>query len=179
MAARTIDEGLFIEINGLEQWVVMRGAAAENPALLIISGPGVALSPIAPFLEAWEQHFTLVFWDQSWSSATQALNPDGQGALAIDRLVADGIAIAGFVKDRLNKNKIVVLGISAGSILGLKMIHQQPEYFLTYVGTGQFIDCAAQDALGYELLLEKAKREANAAAEQELLGIGKPLTLMQ
>lgn len=54
------------------------------------------------------------------------------------------------------------------------MMQQQPEYFLAYVGTGQFIDWATQDALGYELLLEAAKREANAAAEQELLGIGKP-----
>ena len=59
------------------------------------------------------------------------------------------------------------------------MMQQQPEYFFVYMGTGQFIDWATQDALGYELLLEKAKREANAAAEQELLGIGKPLTLMQ
>jgi len=174
MVARIIDEGLFVEVNGLEQWVVMRGTAAENPALLIISGPGVALSPIAPFFEAWEQHFTLVFWDQPWSGATHALNPDGQGTLAIDRLVADGIAVAGFAKARLNKKKILVLGISAGSIIGLEMMQQQPEYFLAYVGTGQFIDWATQDALGYALLLEKAKREANAAAEQELLEIGKP-----
>lgn len=109
MAARTIDQGLFIEINGLEQWVVMQRTAAENPALLIVSGPRVALSPIALFFKAWDQHFTLVFWDQPWSGATQALNPDGQGTLAIDRLVADGIAIAGFAKDRLDENKIVVL----------------------------------------------------------------------
>lgn len=174
MGARTIDDGFFVEINGLEQWVVIRGAADQNPALLILSGPGVALSPIAPFFEAWEQYFTLVFWDQPWSGATQALNSGAQGALTIDRLVGDGIAVAEYAKNKLGKSQIAVLGISAGSIVGLKMMQQRPASFSAYVGTGQFINWAAQDALGYDLLLEKARQEANAEAEQELLDIGKP-----
>jgi hypothetical protein len=42
----------------------MRGQKTGNPVLLVISGPGVALSSIAPFLERREKDYTLVHWDQ-------------------------------------------------------------------------------------------------------------------
>jgi len=174
MNTHSIDAGQFVTINGLEQWIALRGKDTANPAMLIISGPGVALSSIAPFFAEWEQGFTLVHWDQPWSGATHSLNPDAQGLLSIDRLVNDGLAVSEYVRQRLNVDKIVVLGISAGSIVGLKMMQERPEYFSAYVGTGQFVNWAEQDALSYKLLLEKARAEENEEAQQELEQIGPP-----
>lgn len=174
MNTHAIDEGQFVTINGAEQWIVVRGENTENPAMMIISGPGVALSSIAPFFEAWEQDFTLVHWDQPWAGATHSANSEALGPLSVDRLVKDGMGVSEHVRQRLNKDKIAVLGISAGSIVGLKMMQERPEIFSAYIGTGQFVNWAEQDALGYKLLLEKAQAEGNDEAQQELQQIGPP-----
>jgi len=174
MNTHAIDDGQFVTINGAEQWIALRGEDVSNPAMLIISGPGVALSAIAPFFEAWEQDFTLVHWDQPGAGATQSVNPGEQDLLSIDRLIKDGVAVAEYVRQRLKVDKIAVLGISAGSIVGLKMMQERPEYYSAYIGTGQFVNWAEQDALGYKLLLEKARAEGNEEAQQELEEIGPP-----
>ena len=174
MTSRFIDEGAFVEINKLEQWVCIRGKKPDHPVLLILSGPGVALSAIAPFFEPWEQHFTLAFWDQPGSGATYAQNPDGQPELNLARLVDDGVAVCEYLKQRLQLEKLALLGISAGSIVGLQMVQQRPELFSAYIGTGQFVNWAQQDAVGYEKLLAKAQAESDVEAERQLLEIGPP-----
>jgi len=174
MTKQSIDEGQFVKINGLDQWVVIRGNNVENPALLVISGPGVALSSIAPFFEMWEQDCTLVHWDQPGAGATHGANPENQGDISIERLVSDAVEVATFVQERLNTEKIAVLGISAGSVIGLTMMHTKPELFSAFVGTGQFVNWAEQDLLSYELLLENAKQEGNEEAINDLTELGPP-----
>src|SRR5579884_3969345 len=53
-------------IGGIEQWIEVRGKNVDNPILLVIhGGPGLAFIPLAnAFQEPWEQHFTVVEWDQ-------------------------------------------------------------------------------------------------------------------
>ena len=36
---QSIDDGAFVDINGVPQWLTLRGGSA-NPALLLIGGPG-------------------------------------------------------------------------------------------------------------------------------------------
>jgi hypothetical protein len=62
--SRMLDEGFFAWIDGVEEWVTVRGRDAGNPVLLMIHGTGYALSQMAPLFAPWEAHFTLVQWDQ-------------------------------------------------------------------------------------------------------------------
>ncbi len=39
MAAGRIDEGVFLDVHGVEQWVTLRGDDRENPILFVVSGP--------------------------------------------------------------------------------------------------------------------------------------------
>jgi len=56
-----IDEGLFVGVNGTEQWVTVRGCDRRNPVLLWLhGGPGLAMSGQAPLFFAWERYFTIV-----------------------------------------------------------------------------------------------------------------------
>ena len=75
-AAESIDEGTFVPINGVDQWVTIRGSALNNPVLLILAGPGAAFTRMAPFFAPWEQSFTLVQWDQPGGGATHGKNGD-------------------------------------------------------------------------------------------------------
>jgi pimeloyl-ACP methyl ester carboxylesterase len=168
-----LEEGLFAPINGEEQWITIRGADARNPAILFLNGPGAAFSRMAPFFAPWEEDFTLVQWDQPGSGSTYAKNgPPTE--LTFARLARDGVAVAEFARRRLGLDKLVLLGISGGSSFGLNMIKARPDLFRDYVGTGQIVNWARQEALGYEMALAEARVAGNAAAVAELEKIGAP-----
>src|SRR4051812_42349268 len=57
-----IDEGLWLEIGGIPQWVTIRGQDDTNPVVLVLhGGPGSAMSQLAfKTTPGWEQDFTIV-----------------------------------------------------------------------------------------------------------------------
>ncbi|HZF27564.1 MAG TPA: alpha/beta hydrolase [Gammaproteobacteria bacterium] len=169
-----VDESLFVAIHGVEQWLVLRGDR-RNPALMVVPGPGVATSAWAPFFAAWEDGYTLIHWDQPGGGATQAKNGDrGTGPLTLARLVDDGIAVADLARHRLGVPRVALLCASGGTIVGLMMTERRPDLFSAYVGSGQIVDWARQDALSYRLLLERARAANDAAMLADLERIGPP-----
>jgi len=173
--AISIDEGRFLDINGLPQWLTLLGADLANPALMILSGPGAAFSRLAMFFAPWEAQFTLVQWDQPGAGSTWARNGDAAtGALSLDRLVRDGLEAAEQALRRLSARRLVLLGLSGGSILGLRMIQARPDLFSAYVGSGQVVHWARQEALSYQMVLTRARGAGDADAVAELEAIGPP-----
>jgi pimeloyl-ACP methyl ester carboxylesterase len=172
--ALALDEGLFVDVNGIDQWLTIRGADRVNPAVLMLGGPGGAFSLFAPLYAGWERHFTLVQWDQPGAGATQGKNGDATGPLTIERLVRDAIAVIEIARARLGKKRIAIVGFSAGSILSLTIASRRPELLSACVGSGQFVDWARQDASSYRLLLERLRAANDAAAVAELVAIGPP-----
>ncbi len=132
-----IDEGFFADVRGAPQWITLRGADRANPSLLMIFGPGASFTRMAPFFAPWERDFTLVQWDQPGGGATFAKN--GEMALSLDRLAADAAAVAEIACRRLDAPKLVVLGVSGGSIVGLKLAKARPDLVAAFVGTGQIV----------------------------------------
>ena len=60
-----IDEGMFVKIGGIDQWITIRGQDRDNPVLLVLhGGPGATTSPLAPNFLGWEKDFTVACWDQ-------------------------------------------------------------------------------------------------------------------
>ena len=171
-----VDEGLFVDINGQPQWITVRGRDRRNPVLLLLhGGPGVAMSNQAPLFADWERDFTLVQWDQPGGGATLAKNgPKGTGPLTIPRFVADATAVAEWARDHLHAGKLVVMGVSWGTILGLHLASRRPDLVAAYVGTGQAVDGPRGAKLGYDLALEAARKRGDAAAVAELEKAGPP-----
>jgi pimeloyl-ACP methyl ester carboxylesterase len=167
-----IDDGFFADIRGEPQWMTIRGADAAAPQLLILTGPGAAFSRMAPFFAPWEGAFTLVQWDQPGAGATLAKN--GEAALSADRLAADAAVVAESALARLGATRLCVLGISGGSILGLKLAKARPDLVSAYVGTGQIVHWPRQQADGYRLALDAARSRGEAAAVEALETIGPP-----
>jgi pimeloyl-ACP methyl ester carboxylesterase len=166
----------FVPVGGIDQWISINGADRSNPVLLILhGGPGMTNAPYAPAMAAWQAHFTLVDWDQRGAGRTFGRNRDaGHGEMTLDRLAKDGIEVAEHVRRRLGKKKLAIFAMSAGSVTGLKMISERPDLFAAYVGSGQFIDAAEGDEIGYRLTLERARRTQNAEAVAALEAIGPP-----
>lgn len=96
------------------------------------------------------------------------------GALTVDRLIRDGLAVAQWACAQLGAQPLVLMGFSGGTIVGLHMIHDRPELFSAYVATGQVTHWGRQDALSYERVLAAAQKRGDQATVRELQAIGAP-----
>ncbi len=123
----------------------------------------------------WEKDFTIVQWDQPGAGRTfeqqgDRFPPD----LTIESMARDGVSVAEFLQTHLHKDRIIVLGWSWGSILGIHMARARPDFFAAYVGTGQIVNMQAGEAIVYSHVLASARRMGNRRAIQELESIGPP-----
>jgi len=170
-----IVEESFVKIGGVEQWVQIRGQDRDNPVPLILSGgPGNSLIPLSyKFLLPWEKKFTVVNWDQRGSGLTYVHNNGGEG-LTIPRMTEDTIELSDYLRKHLHKKKIVLLGWSWGSILGVEAAHARPDLFSAYIGTGQLVDGRDNEAVGYASLLKRAEASHDDATVKTLRDIGPP-----
>ena len=172
-----IDEASYVNIGGIEQWVTIRGEDRSNPVLLFLhGGPGDVTNPWSfAFFAPWEKYFTVVQWDQRGAGKT--LRKTGKAVastMTVDRMTKDGIELAEYLRKHLNKDKIVVVGHSFGTILELGMVRAKPELFYAYVGTGQVADEVKNYSAAYDALLQKAHATGNQQAIEELQRVGPP-----
>ena len=172
-----IDEAKYVKVGGIEQWITIRGDDRKNPVLLLLhGGPGDATNPwgYAGF-RSWLKYFTVVQWDQRGAGRTLGKNgPSLAPSITIDRMAQDGIELAELLRKALQKDKIVLVGHSWGSILGVFMAKARPDLFYAYVGTGQVADPARSYAVAYNELLKKAERLGDSRAIRELKEVGPP-----
>jgi pimeloyl-ACP methyl ester carboxylesterase len=172
-----IDEGQFVAIGGIEQWITIRGWDRDNPMLLFLhGGPGDVTNPWTFALFApWEKHFTVVQWDQRGAGKTlRKSGPTVAPTITVDRMVQDGIELTEYLLKHLGKKKIIIVGHSFGTILGLGMVRARPELFYAYVGTGQVADETKNYVVAYDELLKKARAVGNQQAIDELSRAGPP-----
>ena len=172
-----IDEGRYVDIGGIQQWITIRGTNRNNPVLLFLhGGPGDATNPwgYAAF-RTWLNYFTVVQWDQRGSARTLGKNSDSLGAtISIDRMAKDGIELADYLRKSLGKEKIVLVGHSWGSILGVFMAKARPDLFSAFVGTGQVADPSKTYTVAHRDLLRKAQALREQNAIDELREVGPP-----
>lgn len=176
-APNGVDEARYVEIGGIEQWITIRGEDRDNPVLLFLhGGPGDATNPWGyAVFRPWLKTFTVVQWDQRGAGRTLGKNGPSLGpTMTIDRMAQDGIELAELLSKSLGKSKIILVGHSWGSILGVAMVKARPDLFYAYVGTGQVADPARSYTVAYHELLKKAQSLGEQRAIQELEEVGPP-----
>ena len=175
---RPIAERSFVRIGGIEQWITIRGANRDNPVVLFLhGGPGDAWSPFADSLfRGWERDFTLVQWDQRGAGRTYSRNSEASVAptMTFERMVQDGIEIAVFLTKHLHKPKIVIVGGSWGTEVGIAMAHAQPDLFYAYVGEAQLVGWGKNVRASYDRVLQLARAAGDEQAVAGLTAIGPP-----
>ncbi len=172
-----VREEMFVRIGSIDQWITIKGDDRDNPVVLFLhGGPGDAMSPYADALYAgWEKNFTLVQWDQRGAGRTYGKNgPSVEPTMTVERMAQDGIEVAEFLSHHLRKKKIIIVGCSWGSILGIHMAHRRPDLFYAYVGVAQMVAWRENLSASFARVLEMARAAGDQEAITSLLTIGPP-----
>ena len=155
-----------VEINGIRQYIQIRGADRNAPLMLFLhGGPGGSVAGLCHVLQAeWEQHFTVVNWDQRNTCKTYLANKGNATAIAqtgsISDYMADIDAVIGYLHTVYNFEKIILAGFSWGSLIGAAYANTHGDQVSHYIGIGQHVHYT--DGLRYscEWLKEAAKDSA-------------------
>lgn len=183
---RGVQETFEVTLGGARQVVNVRGADRRNPILLFVhGGPGAVEMPIAwAFQRPWEDFFTVVQWDQRGAGRSYPLNDPATLAptLSLQRYRDDAIELIEVLSKRYGKRKIILLGHSWGSLVGLSVAAARPDLLFAYVGMGQLIDVRENERVGMAWTLQQARTRGDAAAVRAIEGLrpypdGGPFTI--
>jgi pimeloyl-ACP methyl ester carboxylesterase len=172
-----IDDARYVEIGGIQQWVTIRGEDRKNPVVLFLhGGPGDATNPWAyAVFRPWHKYFTVVQWDQRGAARTLGKNARSLAeTITIERMAQDGIELTQTLRKLLGQDKVILVGHSWGSILGVFMAKARPDLFWVFVGTGQVADPGKSYTVAYQGLLAKAAALGEHGAVRELREVGPP-----
>lgn len=164
-----MNEKVFIEVNGMRQGMFIESENPDKPVLLFLhGGPG---SPEAPFAQEFptgmEELFTVCWWEQRGSglSYKKDIAPD---TMTIEHMIADALAVIGYLRERFGKEKIYVMGHSWGSLLGVLVAQRAPELVHAYIGIGQVARQAESERLAYAHMLKEFRSAGNMGMVRRL-----------
>ena len=172
-----LDDKLFINVNGDKQHLHIRSNKPNGDILLFVhGGPGVCdRSWVMPKQSKYlADYFVMVCWDQRMSGKSyNSANTDKE--LTIKQMIDDLHEVIAYLKKRFNKEKIILVGHSWGSILGVEYITKYPEDIKAYVGMGQFVNGVINEKMSYDFVRDYAYKHNDKKAIKDLEKIGDPV----
>ena len=159
------------EINGIRQYIQIRGADKKAPLMLFLhGGPGGSMAGLCHVMQPeWEHHFTVVNWDQRNACKTYLANKSNAAAISqsgtLEDYIADIDAVIAYLHTVYDFEKIILMGFSWGSLIGAEYAKRHDEMVSHYIGVGQFIHYI--DGLHYSCeWLRKVVKDAPADVEK-------------
>lgn len=137
-ADNSIAELTAVDVNGDEQYLLIRGTDRDLPVLLFLhGGPGMPAMFLAhDFQRELERHFIVVHWDQRASGKSFKADASPE-QLSTSRLLSDLDVVVDLLRDRLDTDRLWIVGHSHGSYLGVLYARRQEGKVCAFVGIGQ------------------------------------------
>ncbi len=133
------------EINGIRQYIQIRGADKNAPLMLFLhGGPGGSMAGLCHVMQAeWERHYTVVNWDQRNACKTYLANKNNAAFIAhsgtLEDYIADINAVIAYLHTVYDFEKVILMGFSWGSLIGAEYAKRHGEAVSHYIGVGQFV----------------------------------------
>lgn len=163
-----IQEGIYVDIGGIPQYVQIRGADKDNPVILWLhGGPGFPSTYVTyHYQTALEKRYTVACWEQRGCGRTYY---SSKGAPPTpEQLLSDTREMVEYLKGRFRKERIVIIGQSWGSVLGMEYIHRHPQDVSAYIGIGQVTNLMEERSHAARCAAERASANGNAEDAAEL-----------
>lgn len=165
----SIAEMTYTDVNGMEQFLLIRGDNTNNPVILFLhGGPG---SPetglVTEYLGDLEKDYTIVCWEQRGAGKSFSKDLD-YDTLTVEDFISDGVVVTDYLRERFGQDKIYLIGHSWGSYLGMRLAHDYSDRYLAYLGLGQFVNLEENEKGDVEMLLAAAEAQQNKKALKQL-----------
>lgn len=164
-----------VVIGGVPQQLWFRGRDRRAPALLLLhGGPGASEAALFRHYNAeLENHYLVVYWEQR--GAGRSFDADlPRDSMTMAQFQRDLGEVVDLVRRRFGQPKVVLLGHSWGTAVGLVYASEHPDRVAAFVGTGQVADMPQGELVSWEFARAEARRRGDDDALAELDEIGPP-----
>lgn len=158
-----------VEINGTKLEVMIRGVDRSNPIIIFVhGGPGCSEIPyVRKYQDLLEKNFTIVHYDQRGSGKSYHFFEDYSN-LTTDQHVDDLLALTDYITHRLGQDKVLLVGHSFGTYIGMKAASKAPDKFAAYIGIGQVANKTISEMDSLDYTINQAKRAGNTQDVKKL-----------
>jgi len=170
-----VDTRQEVMINGIRQWIQIKGADSSLPILLFLhGGPGnSAMGYSEKFTGALQRHFLVVIWDQRESGKTAKLNTSPV-PLTVDLVVQDAFGMINYLRERFARNKIYLMGHSWGGFLALYVASRYPEILEACFALAPMVHQQQSEQEAWKVMMEEAGNRHDKEALKELSAVHIP-----
>ncbi|MFZ3180063.1 MAG: alpha/beta hydrolase [Methylocystis silviterrae] len=156
-------------------YLLTRGQHCDAPVILWLhGGPGGAEGPLFRlYNSAIEETFVVAYWDQRGAGRSYDADAD-PARLTVAQHLEDLDLVVDHLRARLRKDRVVLMGHSWGSALGLLYARRHPEKVAAFVGVAQFVSGIDGQRAQYAFVEAEARRLNDRTAQTELFAIGEP-----
>jgi pimeloyl-ACP methyl ester carboxylesterase len=165
----SLSERVTVEIGGIPQGMFIQSVDPRNPVLLFVhGGPGMTeffMNQTHP--TGLEHRFTVVWWEQRGAgmSFSRDIPPE---SMTMAQMIADTIEVADYLRDRFGQERILLLGHSWGSYLGIQVAAAAPDRFLAYVGMAQIAHQLRSEVLAHAYMIDAYRAQGDGAMVRRL-----------
>ena len=165
--AGAIAEKLYLNINGVEQGMFIKGKDVNNPVLLYLHGgmPDYFLTEKYP--TGLEEYFTVVWWEQRGSGMSYSPNIPPE-TMTLEQMIADTLALTNYLRQRFGQEKIYLMGHSGGTFIGIQAAARAPALYHAYIGVAQMANQHKSEKLAYDYMLAQFKANGNTKMVRKL-----------
>ncbi len=157
-----------MQLGGVPQSVLIRSRSTRNPVVLFLhGGPGMPAMFLAhAWQRALEDDFVVVQWDRRGVGKSYFGDIPARH-LSVRRLLDDTYELTNLLRGRFAQDRIILVGHSWGSWLGMLALRERPELFRAFVGVGQMTGPGRGDTAAWRLQDDFIRREAARRGEPE------------
>ena len=166
-----IDKKQKIKLNSVEQKIHIRGTADKPVILFVHGGPGLCNRHEIMVQDDLAKNFILVAWDQRGTGGSYIAD---QSHLTNDKLVEDTHELILWLIKEFKQKKIIVAGISWGSVLTSLLADRHPDTIAAVINYGQAVSSHGEK-LSYDFALKAARDANNQKSIRVLEEIGAPI----
>jgi proline iminopeptidase len=165
----------YLAVDGARLYVLTRGADRHAPVVLWLhGGPGGPERPLFRYFNGdLERHFVVAYWDQRGAGRSFDRKADPR-RLTISRHLADLDAVVDHLRHVLGQDKIVLIGHSWGSALGLLYVQRHPEKVSAFIGVTPLVSLLKAQHAQYEFVSAEAASRKDEVTLTRLRQVGPP-----
>lgn len=172
-----LDTAETIRVRGETYYIRLRSNNEAGPVVLFLHGGcGSADRPwVMQYQSPLAEHCTIVAWDQRGAGMAYDPRKAKTEDLTKEQYIQDTHNVIQYLKERFGKEKIILVGHSFGSQLGVWVTQRYPEDVECFVGVGQVVGTPRAEEISFQFTVDEATKRGHKRALRKLYEVGPPV----